>query len=315
MMQAQLQTDAQLEEELRMYRETVREFIKRDVLPHHEEWEKEGIVSREVWEKAGENGLLCMDVPEEYGGLGVDDYRFLAILAHEMAYFNTNGPGFIIQNELVVPYLMAFGTEEQKQKYLPKMATGELVTALAMTEPNAGSDLQGVQTTAIRNGDYYVVNGQKTFISNGIMADMVITAVKTDPEQGARGMSLLCIERGMEGFERGRNLDKIGMKAQDTAELYFKDVKVPVENLLGEEGKGFFYLMHNLPQERLSIAISALGQAEAGPRYDGRILQRANRIWPADRQIPKFSFRFGRDQNRSNHWPYLCRQLHRQVNP
>lgn len=256
-MQQSLLTDEQ-----KMFREAVQEFVKRDVLPHHEQWEKDGIVSREVWTKAGENGFLCMDAPEEYGGLNETDYRYLAILAHELAYAGAHGPGYVIQNELVVPYLMAFGNEEQKKKYLPQMATGEMVTALAMTEPNAGSDLQRVKTTAIRNGDHYVVNGQKTFISNGIMSDMVITAVKTDPDQGARGMSLLLIERGMEGFERGRNLEKMGLHAQDTAELYFKDVKVPVENLLGEEGKGFYYLMHNLPQERLSIAISAQAAAE-----------------------------------------------------
>ncbi|MEM7801479.1 MAG: acyl-CoA dehydrogenase family protein, partial [Chloroflexota bacterium] len=262
-MQAQLESDVQLEEELRMFTEAVREFVKRDVLPDHEEWEKEGIVSREVWEKAGENGFLCMDVPEEYGGMGVSDYRFLAILAHELAYAGAHGPGYAIQNELVVPYLMAFGNEAQKQKYLPKMATGEMITALAMTEPNSGSDVQAFKSTAIKNGDHYILNGQKTFISNGILSDMVIVACKTDPELGARGMSLLIVERGMEGFERGRNLEKMGLHAQDTAELYFKDVKVPVENLLGEEGKGFYYLMHNLPQERLTIAIGAQAAAEA----------------------------------------------------
>ncbi|MEM9773749.1 MAG: acyl-CoA dehydrogenase family protein [Chloroflexota bacterium] len=251
-----------LTEEQKMFREAVKEFLTRDVMPHHEKWEEEGIVSREVWEKAGENGFLCMDVPEEYGGMGESDYRYLALLAHEMGYAGAHGPGYIIQNELVVPYLMAFGNEDQKQKYLPKMATGELITALAMTEPNTGSDLQGIKSTAIKNGDHYVLNGQKTFISNGILSDMVIVACKTDPEQGARGMSLLLVEREMEGFERGRNLEKMGLHAQDTAELYFKDVKVPVENLLGEEGKGFYYLMHNLPQERLSIAISAQAGAE-----------------------------------------------------
>ncbi len=251
-----------LTEEQKMFREAVREFLNRDVMPYHEQWEKDGIVSREVWEKAGENGFLCMDAPEEYGGMGETDYRYLAILAHEMGYAGAHGPGYIIQNELVVPYLMAFGNDEQKKKYLPKMATGEMITALAMTEPNTGSDLQGIKSTAIKKGDHYILNGQKTFISNGILSDMVIVACKTDPEQGAKGMSLLLVEREMEGFERGRNLEKMGLHAQDTAELYFKDVKVPVENLLGEEGKGFYYLMHNLPQERLSIAISAQAGAE-----------------------------------------------------
>ena len=251
-----------LNEEQKMFREAVKEFIQRDIMPYHEQWEEDGIVSRDIWLKAGENGFLCMDAPEEYGGMGETDYRYLALLAQELGYAGAHGPGYIIQNELVVPYLMAFGNEAQKQKYLPKMATGELITALAMIEPNTGSDLQGIKTTAIKNGDHYVLNGQKTFISNGILSDMVIVACKTDPEQGARGMSLLLVEREMEGFERGRNLEKMGLHAQDTAELYFKDVKVPVENLLGEEGKGFYYLMHNLPQERLSIAISAQAGAE-----------------------------------------------------
>lgn len=257
-MQEQFLTD-----EHKMFRDAVREFIKREITPHHEQWEKDGIVPREIWHKAGENGFLCMDVPEEYGGMGVDDYRYLALLGEEMSKAGVHGPGFAITNELVVPYLMAFATDEQKERWLPKLATGEYVGALAMTEPNAGSDLQGAQTTAIRKGDHYIVNGQKTFISNGILADLVITYVKTTPGEGAKGTSLLVLERGMEGFERGRNLEKVGLHAQDTAELYFKDVKVPVENLLGQEGMGFRYLMHNLPQERLSIAIGSVGQAEA----------------------------------------------------
>ena len=246
-----------------MFRNAVREFIKRDIEPYHEQWEKDGIVSRDVWLKAGENGFLCMDAPEEYGGLGVDDYRYLAIFSEELSRAGVHGPGFTITNELVVPYLMAFGTEEQKKRWLPKLATGEIIGALAMTEPNAGSDLQRAKTTAILQGDHYVVNGQKTFISNGILADLVIVYCKTTPGEGARGTSLLVIERGMEGFERGRNLEKIGLHAQDTAELYFNNVKVPVENLLGEEGQGFRYLMHNLPQERLTIAIGSLAAAES----------------------------------------------------
>ncbi len=251
-----------LTEEHIMFRDAVREFIKRDILPYHEQWEKDGIVPRDIWLKAGENGFLCMDVPEEYGGMGVDDYRYLALLSEELAKNGVHGPGFGITNELVVPYLMAFGNEEQKKRWLPKLATGESIGALAMTEPNAGSDLQSAATTAVRNGDHFVVNGQKTFISNGILADVIITYVKTTPGEGAKGTSLLVIEEGMEGFERGRNLEKVGLHAQDTAELYFKDVKVPVENMLGEEGMGFRYLMHNLPQERLSIAVGSIGQAE-----------------------------------------------------
>ena len=257
-MQAHLLTDEHI-----MFRDAVREFIKRDIEPCHEQWEQDGVVSRDIWLKAGANGFLCMDVPEEYGGLGVDDYRYIAILGEELARHGIHGPGFTITNELVVPYMMAFANEEQKKRWLPGLASGELIGALAMTEPNAGSDLQSAQTTAVLQGDHYVVNGSKTFISNGILSDVIITYVKTTPGAGAGGTSLLVLERGMEGLERGRNLEKIGLHAQDTAELFFNNVKVPVENRLGEEGKGFKYLMHNLPQERLSIAIGSLNQAEA----------------------------------------------------
>ncbi len=257
--------DKYLTDEHKMFREAVREFVKREIVPHHEQWEKDGLVSREVWRKAGENGFLCMDVPEEYGGMGVDDYRYMAILTEEMAYVGASGPGFGVANELVVPYLMAFGNEEQKHRFLPKMAAGECITSLAMSEPNAGSDLQGIQTNAILNsdGDYYLMNGQKTFISNGILNDMALVACKTDPSLGAKGMSMIMVERGMDGYERGRNLEKMGRHAQDTAELYFKDVKVPVGNRLGDEGKGFIYMMHNLPQERLLIGLAAFVAAEA----------------------------------------------------
>lgn len=252
-----------LTDEHRMFRDAVREFVRREVVPHHEQWEKDGLVSREVWRKAGENGFLCMDVPEEYGGMGVDDYRYNAILTEEMSRVGATGPAFGVANELVVPYLMAFGSEAQKQRFLPRMATGECITAIGMTEPNAGSDLQGIQTTAVKQNGHYRLNGQKTFISNGILNDMALIVCKTDPEARAKGMSLLMVERSMAGYERGRNLEKVGRHAQDTAELFFKDVQVPVENLLGEEGQGFIYLMHNLPQERLAIALGAFVAAEA----------------------------------------------------
>lgn len=256
-MQAKYMTDEHV-----MFRDAVREFIKRDIEPHHEQWEKDGIVPRDIWLKAGENGFLCMDAPEEYGGMGIEDYRYLAIFLEELSIKGIHGPGFGITNELVVPYLMAFGNDEQKAKYLPKLASGEWIGALAMTEPNAGSDLQSAETSAVLDGDHYIVNGSKTFISNGILADVIITYVKTTPGAGEGGTSLVIIERGMEGFERGRNLEKIGLHAQDTAELFFNNVRVPIENRLGDEGKGFRYLMHNLPQERLSIAIGSVGQAE-----------------------------------------------------
>jgi len=246
-----------------MFRDAVRKFLEREIVPYHEQWEKDGVVSREVWLKAGETGLLGMDVPEEYGGMGEEDYRYNAILTEEASYVGATGPGFGVQNELVIPYVMAFGTEEQKQRWLPKMVTGEFISSLAMTEPNAGSDLQSCRTTAIRNGDHYILNGQKTFISNGILNDLAIVYCKTDPDGRAKGTSLIVVEEGMAGYERGRNLDKVGRHAQDTAELFFNNVKVPVENLLGEEGQGFYYLMHNLPQERLLIALGAFAAAEA----------------------------------------------------
>ena len=252
-----------LTKEHEMFRASVRAFIEQEITPHHEEWEKDGKVSREVWLKAGENGFLCMDVPEEYGGMGVDDYRFNAIFTEEMSYVGASGPGFAVQNELVVPYIMAFGTKEQKQRWLPKLATGEYISSLAMTEPNAGSDLQAAKTLAVRMGDHYLLNGQKTFISNGILNDLAIVYCRTSPDGGAGGTSLLVVERGMEGYKRGRNLEKMGRHAQDTAELFFNDVKVPVENVLGDEGRGFHYLMHNLPQERLLIALGAFAAAEA----------------------------------------------------
>ena len=245
-----------------MFRDAVRRFAEKEIVPYHEDWEKEGIVARSLWEKAGEMGFLGMDVPEAYGGGGAPDYRYNAILAEELTYVGASGPGFGVHNDIVIPYLLHYANDEQKQRWLPKICAGECITAIAMTEPNTGSDLAGVRTTAIRQGDHYLVNGQKTFITNGILSDLVVAVVKTDPEQRHAGVSLIVIERGMDGFERGRNLEKIGLKAQDTAELHFNNVKVPVENLLGEEGKGFQYLMQELPQERLGIAVAAVAAAE-----------------------------------------------------
>jgi alkylation response protein AidB-like acyl-CoA dehydrogenase len=254
------------EAEHEAFRESFRKFVDIEMVPHLAEWEKVGIVPRELFAAAGKSGFLGTDVPEEYGGGGVRDYRFNAVVNEEIMRAGTfgAGAGFTVQNDLCVPYLLAFASEEQKRRWLPGIVSGELIGALAMTEPGAGSDLASMTTSARREGDHYVVNGSKIFISNGINADIVITAVKTDPTQRHRGMSLLVLERGAEGLQRGRNLDKLGMHAQDTAELFFTDLRVPVANLLGEaEGNGFTQLIHNLPQERLSIAVSAVAAAQA----------------------------------------------------
>jgi alkylation response protein AidB-like acyl-CoA dehydrogenase len=245
------------------YRETCQTFVEKHVVPNNERWAKEGIVDREVWTEAGRQGLLGIAVDEQYGGGGVDDFRFNAVLDEELARGNGGGVGFPVHVDLIQPYLERLATEEQKQRWYPGYCSGEIITAIAMTEPGAGSDLQAIQTTAIRDGDHYVLNGQKTFITNGIHADLVLVAAKTDPAQGAGGLSIIAVERGTPGFERGRNLDKIGLKAQDTAELYFADARIPVENLLGEEGKGFVYLMQNLVRERMTIAVIAVAACES----------------------------------------------------
>lgn len=246
-----------------MFRDAFRRFVEKEITPHHSQWEHDGIVPRSVWRKAGELGFLCFEAPEDLGGIGEHDYRYHAIIAEELSYVGATGIGFGLHSSIVLPYLLHFGTAEQQRRWIPHMVTGELIGAIAMTEPAAGSDLAGIRTTAVRNGDHYIVNGQKTFITNGINSDLVITVVKTDPSARHKGISLLVIERGMEGFTRGRNLEKIGLKAQDTAELFFDNVRVPVTNLLGEEGKGFYYLMQRLPQERLDIAVAAVAASEA----------------------------------------------------
>ncbi|MER6825786.1 acyl-CoA dehydrogenase family protein [Streptosporangium sp. NPDC000563] len=251
------------EEEHRLFRETVREFLAREVAPHHDQWEKDGIVPREVWKRAGEIGMFGFGVPEEYGGAGITDFRYNAVIVEEVMAIGATGLGYSLHNDVMAPYFVDLTNDEQKARWLPGFASGELITAVAMSEPGAGSDLQGIRTTAVRDGDHYVVNGQKTFITNGINSDLVVVVAKTDPDAGARGISLLVVERGMEGFSRGRNLEKIGMHAQDTAELFFDNVRVPAANLLGpQEGQGFFQLMANLPQERLSIAVMAVAAAE-----------------------------------------------------
>jgi alkylation response protein AidB-like acyl-CoA dehydrogenase len=250
------------EQEHEDFRASVRAFLEKEVVPHHDQWEKDGQVSREVWLKAGEAGLLCFDVDEQYGGAGVKDFRYNTVVAEEMARVGASGPGFPVHSDIIVPYISALGTDEQKQRWLPGLVSGEIISAIAMTEPGAGSDLQGIRTTAVDKGDHYILNGSKTFISNGILSDLVIVVVRTDPDAGHKGISLLVVERDMLGFDRGRNLEKVGMKAQDTAELFFDNVEVPKTNLLGEEGSGFISLMLNLPQERISIAAMAVAAIE-----------------------------------------------------
>jgi alkylation response protein AidB-like acyl-CoA dehydrogenase len=251
------------DKEHEMFRNVFRHFVEKEIVPFHAEWEQDGIVPRDLWLKAGANGFLGMDVPEKYGGGGTKDYRYNAIIVEELVRVGAHGPGFALHNDITIPYLLNYANDEQKARWLPKMVMGEHISAIAMTEPNTGSDLASVQTTAIRDGDCYIVNGQKTFITNGINSDLVIVVAKTDPTQTHSGISLIVVERGMERFERGRNLDKIGLKAQDTAELFFNNVRVPQKNLLGEEGMGFIYLMQQLPQERLSIAVGAVAACEA----------------------------------------------------
>jgi alkylation response protein AidB-like acyl-CoA dehydrogenase len=248
-----------------LFRDSVRRFIAAEAAPHNERWERAGIVDRELFTAAGAHGFLGMAVPERYGGGGVDDFRYNLVIAEEVQSggINAVGLGWTLHNDICLPYFLSLCTDEQKERWLPGICSGELITAIAMTEPGIGSDLASMTTTARRDGDDYVVNGSKTFITNGINADLVITAVKTDPTQRHRGMSLVVVERGMEGFERGRNLDKIGMHAQDTAELFFTDVRVPVVNRLGDEGEGFRHLVTNLPQERLSIAATGVAAAKA----------------------------------------------------
>ncbi|BDB23774.1 acyl-CoA dehydrogenase family protein [Cupriavidus sp. P-10] len=244
-----------------MFRTTVRRFLERECLPRQAEWDKAGKVDRETWLKAGREGLLCVTLPTEYGG-GGGDFGHSAIFNEEQARAGISGPGFGVHSDIIAPYIARIGNEEQKQRWLPKVCSGEYILAIGMTEPGTGSDLKAIRTTAIREGDEYVINGSKTFISNGLNADLIIMVCKTDPTAGSRGVSLIVVEADREGFRRGRKLDKVGQHAQDTAELFFDNVRVPVANLLGEEGKGFGYLMAELPQERLSIAISAAAKLE-----------------------------------------------------
>lgn len=251
------------------FRQTVRSWLQKEAVPHVDRWEANGIVDKDIWLKGGEIGMLCPTVPEAYGGLGLD-FGYNAVIDEEVSYAGTP-LGFSLQSDIVVNYLVSYGSEEQKREWLPKMVSGEVVTAIAMTEPGTGSDLQGIRTTARKDGNHYVINGSKTYITNGQNADLILVCAKTDTEvQPAwKGVSIILVEANREGFKRGRNLDKIGQDAADTSELFFEDVRVPMTNCLGEEGKGFIYLMSELPQERLSIAVGT--QASAQRAFDDTV--------------------------------------------
>ena len=252
------------DEGLNLFRDQVRKFFDKALTPHLDRWEEEGIIDRAFWLACGEAGLLCPTVPTEYGGLGLD-FRYNAVISEELFYAGSTS-GITLQSDIVADYIVNYGSEEQKLHWLPKMVSGEAITAIAMTEPGTGSDLQAVRTTALRDGNHYVINGSKTYITNGQSADLIVLVAKTDPNAGGKGISLVLVEATREGFKRGRNLDKIGQNSADTSELFFEDVRVPTTNCLGEEGKGFAYLMSQLPQERLGIAVQA--QAGAQRAFD-----------------------------------------------
>jgi acyl-CoA dehydrogenase len=251
--------------DLEGFRDSVRKFLQQEAAPYHAQWEKDGQVSRELWTKAGELGFLCPTMPEEYGGAGAD-FRYSAVIMEEVSGAGLSGIGWTLHSDIVAPYILNYGSDAQKAHYLPKLVSGEMIGAIAMTEPGAGSDLQGIKTTAVKDasGEHYLLNGSKTFITNGQMADLVIVVAKTDPKEGAKGISLFMVEAAWEGFEKGQNLNKVGMKAQDTSELFFQDVKLPADKLLGAmEGQGFFQLMQELPAERLQVGLTAVAAAEA----------------------------------------------------
>jgi alkylation response protein AidB-like acyl-CoA dehydrogenase len=249
-------------EEHELYRDQVRRFVEREITPHHAKWEKDKVVPRSVWLAAGEAGLLCPSISEEYGGCGGDRLHSTVVI-EELSRAGATGPGFALHSDIVAPYIFAYGTEGQRQRYLPSMAKGEIIGAIAMSEPGAGSDLQGVRTTAMRRGNGYVLNGSKTFITNGQNADLVIVVAKTDPTLGAKGITLFLVDARLPGFSKGRNLEKLGLHAQDTSELFFQDVQLPGDARLGDEGQGFIFLMKELAWERLQIAIAGIASAEA----------------------------------------------------
>ncbi len=281
------------------FRDLCRQFMAREVVPYHERWEADGIVDRDVWRKAGAAGLLGMDVPEEYGGGGQHDFRFNTVLVEELIKAGATGLGFGLHNDVVAPYLTDLATPDQRKRWLPGFCSGEIITAIAMSEPAAGSDLAGIRTTARRDGDSYVLNGQKTFITNGEHADLVIVVAKTDPERGAHGVSLFGVERDTSGFSHGRRLKKVGLKANDTAELFFDDCRIPADNLIGAENQGFYHLMANLPRERLGIAVAAVAAAES--------------ILAMTLEYVRSRHAFGRPIGRFQHNRFLLAELHTEV--
>lgn len=272
----QIGTRGIFEQEHDMYRELCRSFYAKHVIPHHAGWEEKGEISRECWLEAGKQGLLCVTMPEKYGGPGLD-ILYAAVNWEEQSYANTSGPGWSLHSEIVAPYILHYGTEEQKMNYLPRMTSGECIGAIAMTEPGAGSDLQGMRTTAVKSGDDYIINGSKTYITNGALADVVIVCAKTDVNaKGSRGITLFLVDTNTPGFKKGKKLKKVGLKAQDTSELFFEDMRVPKSAVLGEVGKGFAYLMTELPQERLLVADNGIAVAEAAYEW--------TRSWCKDRK-------------------------------
>ncbi|MFO7663582.1 MAG: acyl-CoA dehydrogenase family protein [Chloroflexota bacterium] len=282
-----------------LFRDAFRRFLETEVLPHHQQWEQAGIVPREIWQKAGEMGFLGMQVPEAFGGHGAPDFRYNVVVTEEVARAGATGIGFGLHSDIAIPYILVYGSEEQKHRWLPSMVRGEAIGALGLSEPDAGSDLAAIRTTAVRRDGGYILNGQKTFITNGINGDIVIVAARTRDTEEGQGMSLLVVERGMAGFTRGRNLEKIGLKAQDTAEMFFTDVVVPESNRLGREGRGFHMLMHQLPQERLAIALMAVAASEAVLEMTGRYVR--------ERQV------FGQSLGKFQHTRFLLAELQTEV--
>ena len=301
-------------EEHDIWRATVRRFVEDEIVPHHAQWERDGIVPRELWLKAGAQGMLCCTVPEEYGGLGLD-YLFDVVVFEELWRVGASGPGFLIHTDLVATYILSFGTEEQKRCWLPKMVRGEAIGSLGMTEPHAGSDLKAIRTQARRDGDEYVINGQKVFISNGQLCDVIVLATKTDSAAGASGVTLFLVESKRPGFTRGRNLEKLGMKAQDTSELFFEDVRVPAANMLGVEGKGFALMMTKLPQERLAQAIRSATVTETVIDWTADYTAGRKAFGQTIADFQNTQYRACRPQGARNDGARLHRQMHRSLSP